>query len=178
MYIPIILGTARAGRQSEKVSNYMLEEVKKAGHTTALIDVKDFLFGKTDRLMNSPDNKEINKYLEAIKEAKAIIIVSPEYNHSYPGELKILLDSLYNEYRGKFVGFCTVSNGPFGGVRVAQQLKLLSVSLQMFPINLSLSFGNIKDLFDPEGKILDQAYEKRVKGFLEELTNATSGELK
>jgi len=29
MYLPIILGTAREGRQSEKVARFMLQELKK-----------------------------------------------------------------------------------------------------------------------------------------------------
>lgn len=48
MYVPVILGTAREGRQSEKVAKFMLGEVKKAGWETELLDVRDFRIEATD----------------------------------------------------------------------------------------------------------------------------------
>ena len=54
--------------------------------------------------------------------ADAIVIVVPEYNHSFPGLLKHVLDSCLKEYIHKAVGVVGVSAGPFGGARVIQHL--------------------------------------------------------
>jgi len=92
MYIPIILGTAREGRQSEKVAKFMLQETLKTGLETEIIDVHDFRIKATDNTEKSPLAK---KLAEKVNKVDGFIIVSPEYNHGYPGELKMMLDMLY-----------------------------------------------------------------------------------
>lgn len=167
MYIPIILGTAREGRQSEKAAKFMLDEVKKAGIQTELIDVRDYRIPATDNTQKSPAAK---KLAEKISRADGYIIVSPEYNHGYPGELKMMLDMLYRQYFNKPVGICGVSAGPLGGTRAVEQLRLVAIELHMVPIREAVYFPNVYDLFDETGEIKDaEAYKKRAAVFLEEL---------
>ncbi len=163
MFIPVILGTARVGRRSENAAKYLLDEVKNSGFETELIDVKDYLIGCTDSSGQSPEAKKLS---EIIKRSDALIIVSPEYNHGYPGELKIMLDMLYKEYSGKPVGICGTSIGPFGGVRVVEQLRQVAIEFSMLPCREALCFGNIGTLFGADGKITDPGYTDRVKKFL------------
>ena len=131
MFIPVILGTAREGRQSEKVAKFVLETVKEAGHETALADARDFRLPATD---NTGAPAPAKKLAQIVSRADALIIVCPEYNHGYPGELKMMLDLLYDEYAGKKVGLCGVSMGPLGGARGLQALKLSLVALSFIPI--------------------------------------------
>ena len=166
MHITIILGTGRIGRQSEKVANFMLQEVKKTGNGTELIDVRDYRIEVTDR---TGESRHAKTFAEKIKKTDALIMVSPEYNHSYPGELKMMLDMLYDEYAGKPVGICGVSSGQFGGARMAEKLKLLCLELGMAPVRETVYFGNVQDLFDGNGKIKKQEYQERVKRLVEKL---------
>ncbi len=168
MYIPVILGTARIGRQSEKVANFILEEVKKAGFESELIDVRDFRIDATDNTQELPQAKKLSPKME---KADAFIIVTPEYNHGYPGELKMMLDLLYAQYAKKPVGFCGVSAGGLGGARCVEQLRQVIVELHMVSIREALYFPVVQDLFDDKGKIKNPAsYQKRVKTFLDELS--------
>jgi len=168
MYIPVILGTARAGRQSEKAASFIFEEVKKAGIETEIIDVQDFRIEATDNTAEGPQAKKLSI---KIKKADAFIIVSPEYNHGYPGELKMMLDMLYDQYAGKPVGFCGVSAGGLGGARVVEQLRQVVVELHMLPIREALYFPAVQNLFDENGRMKDPgAYKDRIKSFLDELT--------
>jgi len=166
MYVPIILGTARKGRQSEKVSNFMLQEAIKAGLDSEIIDVRDYRIEATDSTVESPQAK---KLAEKIEKANGLIIVSPEYNHGYPGELKMMLDMLYKEYFTKPVGFCGVSIGGLGGVRAVEQLRLISIEFHMLPIREALYFSTVQNLFYENGNIKDESYFKKVKVFLDEL---------
>ena len=54
-------------------------------------------------------------FARAMTEADGVIIVSPEYNHSFPGLLKHVLDSCLSEYIHKAVGIVGVSAGAFAG---------------------------------------------------------------
>jgi len=154
LYVPIILGTARKGHQSEKVAKFMLEETVKVGLKTEIIDVRDFLIGATD---NTEEFPQAQKLSEKIAKADGFIIVSPEYNHGYPGELKIMLDMLYEEYARKPVGFCGVSRGMFGGTRAVEQLRLVNIEFHMVPIREALYFSMVRELFDDKGAIRDRS---------------------
>ncbi|MCX6706643.1 MAG: NAD(P)H-dependent oxidoreductase [Candidatus Woesearchaeota archaeon] len=167
MYIPIILGTAREGRQSEKAANYVLGEVRKNKDIeTELIDVRDFLTKRTDNTRRLPEAKKLSS---KISKADGIIIVSPEYNHGYPGELKIMLDLIYEDFHKKPVAFCGVSAGGLGGARMIEQLRQVVIELHMVPIREAVYFSNIKSLFDEKGQITDQSYSKRMGVMLDEL---------
>lgn len=168
MLIPVILGTARNGRQSEKVAKFVASEVKKAGIDTEIIDVRDFRVAATDNTGALPQASSLSR---KIAPADAFIIVSPEYNHGYPGELKMMLDLLYDEWARKPVGFCGVSAGGLGGARAVEQLRQVVVELHMVNIREALFFPVVQNLFDEKGDIKDAApYRDRVKTFLEELT--------
>jgi NAD(P)H-dependent FMN reductase len=166
MFIPIILGTARKQRQSEKAAKFILEEAKKYGFESEIIDVKDYLIGATDNKKTTEISK---KYCDIISKSGGFVIVSPEYNHGYPGELKLLLDMAYQEYAKKPVGICGVSNGMLGGARMVEQLRQVAVGLLMVPITKALYFSLIQDLFDNNGEIKDKTYIDRLKTFFAEL---------
>jgi NAD(P)H-dependent FMN reductase len=164
--IPVILGTARVGRQSEKAARYILGSAKEAGLQSEIIDVRDFPLSVTDR---SPSTEAAKRLEAKILPADGLIIVSPEYNHSFPGELKLMLDLLYIQYNGKPLGICGVSGGPLGGARMVEQLRLVAIEFQMAPIRETLYFGSVQNTFDENGNLLDQAYIKRAKTFLDQM---------
>jgi NAD(P)H-dependent FMN reductase len=166
MFIPIILGTARQGRQSEKVAKLALSEANNFGFESELIDVKDFRIEATDNTKNSDVAK---KLLEKISKAGGLIIVTPEYNHGYPGELKMFLDMLYQEYFNKPVGFCGVSAGPLGGARAVEQLRQVVVELHMIPVREAIYFPLVQNAFDEGGDIKDVSYKERFKLFFTEI---------
>jgi NAD(P)H-dependent FMN reductase len=167
LYVPIILGTARIGRESEKVAEFVLMEATKTGLKTEIVDVRDFRIKATDNTLKLPQAKKLSKL---ITKADGLIIVTPEYNHGYPGELKMMLDMLYEEYAQKPVGFCGVSAGALGGVRAVEQLRLVCIEFRMVPIREAVYFRLVQELFDQKGVIKDDSYRDRVRKFLDELT--------
>ncbi|AAL80845.1 NADPH-dependent oxidoreductase [Pyrococcus furiosus DSM 3638] len=167
MKLKVILGTARKGRQSEKVARYLTKKAKELGWDAELIDVKDYLLCYTHRWNVTP---EIERYRAKILEADALAIVAPEYNGSYPGELKILLDTIFDEYESLPVGIVTVSSVT-GGVRLLQELRLAAVNYKMLPVGQVL-FYNVDDLFESE-ELKDEKYRERVERLLKTLEKYT-----
>lgn len=157
MKVKIILGTAREGRKSEKVAKYLMKKAGALGWEAELIDVRDYLLAYTHRWKVTP---EMEAYRNKILEADALVIVAPEYNGSYPGELKILLDTIYDEYEGLPLGIATVSSVT-GGVRLLMELRTAAVNYRMLPVGQVL-FYNVDDLFDGE-ELKDEKYKERVE---------------
>ncbi|WP_297507179.1 NAD(P)H-dependent oxidoreductase [Thermococcus sp.] len=157
MKVKIILGTAREGRKSEKVARYLTGKARELGWEAELIDVKDYLLAYTHRWKVTP---EIERYRAKILEADGLVIVAPEYNGSYPGELKILLDTIYDEYEALPVGIVTLSVVT-GGTRLLMELRTAAVNYRMLPVGQVL-FYNVDDIFEGE-ELKDEKYEERVE---------------
>ena len=110
LYLPIILGTTRPGRRSERVARYMLGYVQENLSDTVeteIIDPRDFNLPLDGR------DEHDSRYNELVNAADGFYIVTPEYNHGYPGSLKRLLDSALKEYIHKPASIAGVSNGPW-----------------------------------------------------------------
>ena len=166
LYIPLILGTPRQGRQSEHVARFVLSEMKKRPEIeTELIDVRELKMTLNDagQEMQDPD------YAKKMVRADALAIVVPEYNHGYPGMLKHALDMCLEEYIHKPVGFCGVSAGPFGGARVIENLLPVVRELGLAASFTDVNFSGVRSAFDDAGNLKDEKYVGRVAKFLNEL---------
>ncbi|WP_297459631.1 NAD(P)H-dependent oxidoreductase [Thermococcus sp.] len=157
MKVKIILGTAREGRKSERVARYLTRRAEELGWEAELIDVRDYLLCYTHRWKVTP---EIERYRAKILEADALVIVAPEYNGSYPGELKILLDTIYDEYEALPVGITTVSIVT-GGTRLLMELRAAAVNYRMLPVGQVL-FYNVDEVFEGE-ELGEEKYQERVE---------------
>ena len=161
LYIPVLLGTGREGRQSEKVAKFVLAEAQQFGFSSELYDVRDY--GSAVTVPSWVANPRAGKWREMVKKANGLIMVMPEYNHSYPGEFKLVLDSLNKEYAGLPVGLCTVSSGPFGGARMVENLLPVLQYLQMVAVPSMVHFASVQTVFNEQGELIDAAYRERVQ---------------
>ena len=164
--IPVILGTTRKGRMSENAARFMVGQVaKREGVTTELIDISKVPMPLDD----AGEGIKNPEFAQKMMLADALIIVTPEYNHSFPGLLKHVLDSCLKEYIHKAAGIVGVSAGPFGGVRVIQDFLPVVRELGLVNIFWDVNFGNVSKVFDESGKLLDEAFISRADKFLSEL---------
>src|SRR5262252_3461702 len=165
--IPILLGTNRKLRQSVHVANWLRGELEKRSDINApFFDVADFALPQHD--YGQEIKAQFPAWREAIVHADGLIIVTPEYNHGYPGTLKAVLDLLLREYIHKAVAFVGVSAGPWGGTRVIEAMVPMVRELGLAVTFTDLNFPSVEKTFDKNGKLLDSAFEPRAKDFLDE----------
>jgi NAD(P)H-dependent FMN reductase len=167
LFIPVILGTSRQGRQSEHVAKFIVEQLShRTDLETELIDIRNIAIATDDEGESLKDPQ----FSATIDRADGLIIVVPEYNHGYPGLLKHVLDTCLKEYIHKAVGLCGVSAGAFGGTRVIQNLLPVMRELGLINIFYDLNFGNVHKLFDESGNLIDKpTYIRRMEKFMDEL---------
>ena len=168
LFLPVLLGTNRKLRKSAHVAQWLVSEMEKRPEIeTRLFDVAQFALPHDDYGQEIKDR--FPEWRDAIVRADGLVIVTPEYNHGYPGSLKAVLDLLLREYVHKAVAFVGVSAGPWGGTRVIEAMVPMVRELGLAVCFTDLNFPKVEKLFDAEGKLLDPAFGDRAAVFLDEL---------
>ena len=168
LLLPVLLGTNRKNRNSVFPARWLIGEMQKRPEIqTRLFDAAEFALPHDDYGQGLKDL--FPEWRDTIIKADGLVIVSPEYNHGYPGVLKAVLDLLLKEYIHKAVAFVGVSAGPWGGTRVIEAMVPMVRELGLAVTFTDLHFPVVQKSFDSEGKLLNQGFEQRAKEFLDEL---------
>lgn len=155
MRVALLVGTVRARRESIKAAHYIAERVKQYPEIElTFVDPQTLMFVDEGEDVKDP------VYTRVTEEADAFIIVTPEYNHSFPSSLKRMLDSEYKNYEKKPVALVGVSSGNWGGVRVCEALLPVCHRLGMVNIHSELYFPKIQEMFDGEGLLKSEHQER------------------
>lgn len=166
--IPLLLGTNRKDRSSESVAKWVFSKMQgREDLEPQYFDVREFKLAQDD--YGTELSGDFPEWRDAVINADGLVIVTPEYNHGYPGVLKSVLDLLLKEYIHKAVALVSISAGPWGGTRVCEALLPVVRELGLAVTFTDLQFPSVRSKFDEHGNLTDPAYEKRVKGFLDEL---------
>lgn len=110
-----------------------------------------------------------------IREADAVLIVTPEYNYSVPGVLKNAIDWASrpygdNSWSGKPAAIMGASVGTIGTARAQYHLRQMFVFLNVFPVNQpEVMIGNAAERFDAEGNLTDEATKDFIRQLLQNL---------
>lgn len=166
LYIPVIVGTTR----NQRKSIYAADLVASVGATfenveTEIVDPKDFKFPGDG---NDPEGKD-PRYTAITERADGFFIVVPEYNHSFPGSLKRMLDSELENYIHKPVAFAGVSSGGWGGVRAIESLISPVREMGMVATFSDMQFPRVQELFSEEGELQNDKYRQYTEGAWQEL---------
>lgn len=167
--IAVIAGTTRAQRLSPRAARYIAERGQQYDNVEIIyVDPAHFTLPGDG---NDPEGKD-PRYSAIVERADAFFIVTPEYNHSFPGSLKRLLDSELALYNHKPVALAGVSSGNWGGVRAVEQLCGAIRELGLVVMSWDVYFPHIQDIFDEQGNIHDEfkeRYDKNIDKLYNEL---------
>jgi len=165
--ITIILGSSRPQRRSIKVSDY----INKIAQTNQQVSIK--YVGVNDFEVPYDEDTSIPEFHEIVKNTDAFILVFPEYNHSFPGRLKTLLDTEFDEYKHKPAMLASVSSGDFGGARAVESIIPVLQRMGLILSDITLYFPNIKETFDHLGNPLDEKIKPRIENAIDKLIYIT-----
>ena len=150
--ITIIAGTNRSGSNTLKIANYYLQQLTAAGETAQLFDLQLLTsLSKDDNFIQLE-----KKYLIPIQK---FIIITPEYNGTFSGILKLMIDNsdVKQAFNHKKIALTGVASGRAGNLRGLDQLTncLHYLKAEVMPNKLPIS--QVHTLLNPQGVLTDDA---------------------
>lgn len=168
--ILVINGTNRQDNKTSVVSKFVFDWL----HENTLSDVKYYSLEELPALFNLSEMYEADKQHPQINKiqnelfipCENWIIISPEYNGSFPGILKLIFDALSvrklsETFHHKKVGLIGVSDGRAGNIRGMDHLTAMLNYLKMTVYHNKLPISSAKTMIDhgrlqpPTSKILE-----------------------
>jgi NAD(P)H-dependent FMN reductase len=159
--LAVVIGSVRQGRFGPVIARWFANHARHHGQFTVdIIDLADIqlpevLPATIDALTATDDRPtEMVELAARLAAADAFVVVTPEYNHSFPAALKNLIDWHYSEWRAKPVGFVSYG-GHGGGLRAVEQLRLVFAELHAVGLRDTVSFDQHWTRFDADGQLID-----------------------
>ncbi|MFI1204633.1 NADPH-dependent FMN reductase [Streptomyces sp. NPDC020883] len=151
--LAVIVASTREGRFAPVVTEWFTRHIS-ASHPQLTVDVIDLDEVRPYELRHG--SEEFLAYAKRVEQADAFVVVTPEYNHSFPAPLKHAVDLLKAEWQAKPVGFVSYG-GISGGLRAVEQLRLVFAELHATTIRETVSFALTGGPFDDAGRLRDPA---------------------
>ncbi|AKU15001.1 NADPH-dependent FMN reductase [Luteipulveratus mongoliensis] len=160
--LAIIVGSVRGGRFGPVVARWVAAQAQ--GHGGFDIDVIDL--AEEDLPLELPAESplaagesyprppEMAQLTERLAAADAFLIVTPEYNHSYPASLKAAIDWHFLQWQAKPVAFVSYG-GMSGGRHAVLHLENVLIELHAVPVRTGLSFPMYWQNFGEDGQPTD-----------------------
>jgi NAD(P)H-dependent FMN reductase len=113
----------------------------------------------------------VKAWNDKIKEADAFIVVTPEYNHSFPAVLKNAFESVFVSFafRNKPIAAVGYSNGIGAGIRAIEHLTQVAVEAEAVPLRYSVVIPFVTTAFNEDGEPLNSATSVSLDVLLDDL---------
>jgi chromate reductase len=174
-----ILGIAGSLRRESynRAALRVATELVPQGATIEIFELDGIPGFNQDEEQNPP--AKVTELKKRIREADAILFVTPEYNYSIPGVLKNTIDWASrpygdNAWNGKPAAIMGASVGNIATARAQYHLRQIMVFLNMFPVNQpEVMIGNASERFDAEGNLTHAATRDFIRQLLQNLVEWT-----
>ncbi|MGI5425636.1 NADPH-dependent FMN reductase [Streptomyces sp. CA-179760] len=152
--VTLVVGSNRHGRFGPVVADWLLDHLRDRDDLVAeVVDVAE-----AELPMSFEPTPGATAALSGITPklagADAFVILTPEYNHSYPAGLKNLVDWHFAEWRAKPVALVSYG-GLSGGLRAVEHLRQVFAELHAVTVRDTVSFHNAGASFDDAGTLRD-----------------------
>ncbi|MFD8571777.1 NADPH-dependent FMN reductase [Streptomyces sp. NPDC059639] len=171
--VAVIVGSTREGRFGPAVGDWLLERMAQREDMT--VDLVDLVRTPVPAVLpdiTRPPRPEDAELLERVsprlEAADAFVVITPEYNHSYPGGLKTAIDWHNLQWHGKPVAFVSYG-GIAGGLRAVEALRVVFGELNVVTIRNTVSFHDYPQNLDADGRPTDPACDVAAKSMLDQL---------
>jgi NAD(P)H-dependent FMN reductase len=164
--VAVIIGSTRVGRFGGVVGRWIAGLVD--ARSDMDLDLVDLLDVPLDPALGAGPPDVVVAYRECLAAADGFVVVTPEYNHSFPAVLKQAIDVGRSEWMAKPVGFVAYG-GLSGGLRAVEHLRGVFAELHAVTLRDTVSFHGAHARFD-DGRPVDEVIvEGAAKVLLDQL---------
>jgi chromate reductase, NAD(P)H dehydrogenase (quinone) len=131
-----------------------------------------------DDLLAAPP-AAVDALRDAVRDADAVLVATPEYNHSVPGVLKNALDWLSrplatSPLKGKPVAVIGASTGMFGAVWAQAETRKVLGAIGAHVVDRELPAGNVDELLLEDDRLAEAGLQGELEGVVGELYERTA----
>lgn len=153
--ITIISGTNRPNSSTYKLSLYYQKRLAEKGVQANLLPLTDLPATLIGTDLYGKRSEEFAKIQQQITDTDKFLFVIPEYNGSFPGVLKVLIDACdfpasFYEKKAALVG---LSSGKYGNIRGVDHFTGICNYIHLHVMPLKIHIAAIKSEFDAEGNL-------------------------
>jgi NAD(P)H-dependent FMN reductase len=145
--LAVIIGSTREGRFGPTVAKWFAAQAEQ--HEDMAVDLIDLADAGLPSELGRP-SAEVSAVSDRLDAADGFVVVTPEYNHSYPASLKTLIDWHSSQWQAKPVGFVSYG-GISGGLRAVEHLRQVFAELHAATMRDTVSFHGVWGQFDDQG---------------------------
>ena len=170
----VIIGSTRPTRSADLVLPWLTEKVSQhPAFDAEIVDLRDWplpIFAEHPGTLgdiNDPTYSEplVRAWNKKVKQADAFIVITPEYNHSFPAPLKTAIDWYSKEWHARPVAFVAYG-GNAGGLRAVEQLRQVFAELHSVTVRNAVGFSMAWEHFDEAGRLRDPARHEKAAGLM------------
>lgn len=162
--IVVINGSVRPGNYTRMASSLVVDELRK--HADVSVEVMDpgtlhLPFPGTD-----PDAPGAKLVKEKVSESAGVVLATPEYHGSFSSVMKLVIENLGfpSMLAGKPVALLGVAAGSIGAIKSLEHLRGVVSHVGGIALPLPVSVANVQTVFDANGRCLNPALEKLIRG--------------
>jgi NAD(P)H-dependent FMN reductase len=183
MKLLVFAGSTRQNSWNRKLARVAAAMARTSGAEVTHLELADLdvpMYNADLEARGTP--ADVMKLKQLTYEHPAWIIVTPEYNASYPALLKNTLDWVsspvksdpvwnddFRSTRGKVVGVLSASPGALGGLRSQSHLVPLLLNLHCWVAPKNYALGRAADAFDAAGELVNDSARKRVQDVIDQV---------
>ncbi len=169
--VAVLVGSLRKASINRKVA-LALADLAPDGLTLKIVEIGDLALYDQDLDDENRPPQAWTDFRAAVKDADAVLFVTPEYNRSVPGLLKNAIDVGSRPYgksvwQGKSAAVVSVSPGAMGGFGANHHLRQSLVFLDMPVLQQPEAYvGHGDTLIGDDGKVTNDGTRKFLTGFM------------
>jgi NAD(P)H-dependent FMN reductase len=153
----VIIGSTREGRFGPTVANWFVREARQRDDMDVdVLDLADAALPDRLTAYGTPPPPGVAAVTSRLSAADAFVVVTPEYNHSYPAPLKTLIDWHMPQWQAKPVAFVSYG-GMAGGLRAVEHLRTVFAEVHAMTIRETVSFHGAWERFGADANPVDPA---------------------
>jgi NAD(P)H-dependent FMN reductase len=162
--IVVINGSVRPNNYTSMASALVVDELKKDPKVAVeVIHPAELDLPLPGTNPSAPGTQYLQ---QAVRNAAGVVLATPEYHGSFSSVMKLVIENLGfpSMLAGKPVALLGVAAGTIGAIKSLEHLRGVVSHVGGLALPLPVSIANVQRVFDQQGRILEPAVERIIRG--------------